>query len=153
MKPEHLFQKKKQKFTAKLKAEKPANIEKYYCLECLDISLCGKKERFATLCRSDTSSISRHKARWHKTPESHACTIVPSTAPEVKTIRIRYSKSSEQSMVNVAAVSDPSATLEETVSTVSTPVLTETLSETYLNEERQPQFEGTVDPLPSTHHQ
>ena len=139
---------KKQKFTAKLKAEKPANIEKYYCLECLDISLRGKKEeRFATLCRNDTSSISRHKARWHKTPESHTCTIVPSTAPEVKTIRIRYSKSNEQSMVNVAAISDPIATLEETV---STPVLTET-SETYLNEERQPQFEGTVDPLPSAH--
>ena len=100
------------------------------------------------LCVEVTSSISRHKARWHKTPESHACTIVPSIAPEVKTIRIRYSKSSEQSMVNVAAISDPSATLEETV---STPVLTETLSETYLNEEQQPQFEGTVDPLSSVH--
>jgi hypothetical protein len=50
------------------KAEK-ASTEKFVCLECLELSLQGKREdRFTTLCRSDQYSIKQHKERWHKLP-------------------------------------------------------------------------------------
>ena len=40
--------------------------EKYFCLECFEVCLKGRrKEYFATVCRIDTSSINRHKQRWH----------------------------------------------------------------------------------------
>ena len=69
--------------------------EKYFCLQCLEISLRGmREERFASLCRIDQSSLKRHKARWHNTEETCCCTVVPSTAAEVKALRNRYTKSS-----------------------------------------------------------
>ena len=53
-----------------------------------------REERFASLCRIDQSSLKRHKARWHNTEETCCCTVVPSTAAEVKALRNRYTKSS-----------------------------------------------------------
>jgi hypothetical protein len=64
-------------------------------MECLKLSLLGKRdEKFASLCRNDTSSIKRHKERWHKEAESSKCTIVPSNAPEIQSLRKQDSKAS-----------------------------------------------------------
>ena len=83
------------------KAEK--SREKYACIECLKLSLLGKRdEKFASLCRNDTSSIKRHKERWHKEAESSKCTIVPSNAPEIQSLRDQYSNSKASRITNTS---------------------------------------------------
>ena len=65
--------------------------EKYVCTECLKPPFLGKRdEKFASLYRSDTSSIKQHKERWHKEAESTKCTVVPSNAPEGQSLRKQY---------------------------------------------------------------
>lgn len=87
--------------------------EKFFCVQCLKMSLIGKREeRFATLCRIDESSVARHKARWHNTPESHVCTVIPSTAPEVTALRNQYGKSTS-SKATTSKVLQPKPALEE----------------------------------------
>ena len=77
---------KKQKSLATNKNVKSS--EKYVCIKCLELSLRGERdEKFASLCRSDSSSVNRHKERWHKGEESRSCTIVPSSAPEVQSMQ------------------------------------------------------------------
>ena len=67
--------------------------EKYICLECLESCLRSKREeKFASLCRTDASTIKRHKSRWHNTIETQACTVVPFASPEAKAVRERYAK-------------------------------------------------------------
>ena len=91
---------KKQKLSTKSKAEKSASATgKYFCLECLEDWLLGKKEeQFAAICRSDSSSVARHKARWHKIPESQTCTIVPSTSPKLSAVRNRCARPSNEGL-------------------------------------------------------
>ena len=103
---------KKQKLSTKSKAEKSASATgKYFCLECLEDSLLGKKEeKFAAICRGDSSSVARHKARWHKIPESQTCTIVPSTSPEVNAIRNRCARPRNEGILNVDTTSDSNTT-------------------------------------------
>ena len=74
--------------------------EKYVCTKCLELSHRGERdEKFASLCRSDSSSVNRHKERWHKGEESRSCTIVPSSAPEVQSMQkdCHKSKTPQQS--------------------------------------------------------
>lgn len=67
--------------------------KKYVCLQCLEQHLKGKQdERFTSMCRADTSSITRHKKRWHYLPDAKPCTIVPESAPEVSALRKSYDK-------------------------------------------------------------
>ena len=142
---------KKQKLPLRRKPERTASAEKYFCMQCLEISLLGKREeRFATLCRSDTYSIARHKARWHNTPEYHTCTIVPSTAPEVKALRNRYVKPNVQGMLNAAAttVSDPRKTVEESSASTSGALLEQPSMEVSINEE--PELESEVGEIEET---
>ena len=81
---------KKQKLTIS-RPEK--RNEKYACLECLESCLRGKREeKFTTLCRTDTSTIKRHKSRWHNTLDTQACTVVPFTSPKAKAVGERYAK-------------------------------------------------------------
>ena len=103
---------KKQKLSTKSKAEKSASATgKYFCLECLEDSLLGKKEeKFAAICRSDSSSVARYKARWHKIPESRTCTIVPSTSPEVNAVRNRCARPRNEGILNVGTTSDSNTT-------------------------------------------
>ena len=83
---------KRTKIEAKTKPKRA--VEKYYCMECLELYFSGKREeRFAMLCRIDVSSVNRHKNRWHTTSESCMYTVVPSTAPQVKALERRYAKS------------------------------------------------------------
>ena len=51
-------------------------------------------ERTAYVCRNDTTSIKRHKDRWHVGKDHEKCTIVPSDSAEVHKIRSKHSKSS-----------------------------------------------------------
>lgn len=65
--------------------------EKHVCLQCLELSLQGKhEERFASICRLDSSSIQRHKGRWHKLLGRKACTFVPASSPAASRIRDKY---------------------------------------------------------------
>ena len=65
--------------------------EKHVCLQCLELSLQGKhEERFTSVCRLDSSSIQRHKERWHKLLERKTCTFVPISSPAASRIRDKY---------------------------------------------------------------
>ena len=67
--------------------------EKHVCSQCLQLSLQGKhEERFSSICRLDSSSVQRHKERWHKLPERKACTFVPTSSPAACRIRDKYKK-------------------------------------------------------------
>lgn len=77
--------------------------EKFFCLECLELSLQGKgerEERFTTICRTDPSSVKRHKDRWHKLPSLQNCTIVPSTAREVRALKHKYKQEAQTSITS-----------------------------------------------------
>ena len=112
--------------------KQPKNTVKYFCLECLEISLQGKMdERCVTLSRVNTSSVNRHKMRWHNTPQTQQCTIVPSTAPEVQQLNARYGKAQKMQ----ASATKSSGRLQP----VSEPTLV--LS---LDEPRQPELEFTL---------
>ena len=91
------------------------NQEKYVCIECLKQSFLGKRDgKFASLCRSDTSSIKRHKERWHKEAESTKCTVVPSNAPEVQSLRKQYDGSKAST---ITSASKEETTVKEKPST------------------------------------
>ena len=129
---------KKQKFPSKNKPEKMP--EKYSCLQCLEISLRGKRdEKFSSLCRNDASSLNRHKARWHNTDATNACIVVPASAPEMKALRNRYAKSRA---VNIDALS----------SRPSVPISALDESSTPLNKPERPvvKISSTVEPEPSS---
>ena len=129
---------KKQKFPSKNKPEKIP--EKYSCLQCLEISLRGKRdEKFSSLCRNDPSSLNRHKARWHNTDETHVCIVVPASAPEVKALRNRYAKSRA---VNKDALS----------SRPSVPISALDESSTLPNKPERPavKISSTLEPEPSS---
>ena len=65
--------------------------EKHVCLQCMELHLQGKRdERFTSICRLDSSSIKRHKERWHNLPNNKSCSFVPSTAPEVAILADKY---------------------------------------------------------------
>lgn len=67
--------------------------EKHVCLQCMELHLQGKRdERFTSICRLDSSSIKRHKERWHNLPNSEPCTFVPSTAPDIAIIVDKYAQ-------------------------------------------------------------
>ena len=84
---------KKQKLTMPSMRRPEKKNEKYICLECLESCLRSKREeKFASLCRTDASTIKRHKSRWHNTIETQACTVVPFASPEAKAVRERYAK-------------------------------------------------------------
>ena len=71
--------------------------EKYVCLQCLEQHLKGKQdERFTSMCRADTSSITRHERRWHNLPDAEPFTIVPASAPEVSALRKSYDKTKQK---------------------------------------------------------
>ena len=80
---------KKQKLSTKSKVEKSASARgKYFCLECLEDSLLDKKEeKFAAICRSDSSSVARHKA-----------------------VRNRCARPSNEGILNVNTTSDSNTT-------------------------------------------
>lgn len=72
---------------------KSTESESYTCLQCFELHLKGKRDkRFASLCRMDTSSVKRHKERWHNLPDAKACDILPATAPEVASLKEKYAK-------------------------------------------------------------
>lgn len=59
----------------------------------MELHLQGKRdERFISMCRIDSSSIKRHKERWHNLPDNKPCCFVPSTAPEVALLADKYAK-------------------------------------------------------------
>ena len=130
-------------------------------MECLEDLLLGKKEeKFATICRSDSSSVARHNTRWHKTPESQLCAIVPSTLPELNAVRNRCARPSKEGMVNVAATSDSNTTREE--SRVSTSFCSDTSVKTCSKDQQQTELnlknkkrgkEDAVTTLPNLHAQ
>ena len=67
--------------------------KKFACIECLSLVVKGEREeRTAYLCRSDVSSINRHKRNWHTVDgkkKAKTCTIVPSDTKTVKDLKQR----------------------------------------------------------------
>ena len=74
------------------KKQKATKIEEsQICIECLEVSLKGNRDKkYTSLCRKDNSSVKRHKDRWHKGSNSSTCTIIPSSAPEIIALRKQY---------------------------------------------------------------
>ena len=67
--------------------------ESYVCLECLERSFDGQFEgKNASICRINASSIDRHKVRWHTAANNQSCTVVPSSAPDVRQLYAKYGK-------------------------------------------------------------
>ena len=73
---------KKQKVVTAAKKK----LERHICLQCLELCLQGKREE----------RIKRHKERWHSQDDNKLCTIVPSNAKEVNTLKDKYVKKNEQ---------------------------------------------------------
>lgn len=70
--------------------------------------------------------IKRHKERWHKEAELTNCTVVPSSAPEVHSLRKQYdsSKASTITSASKEETTDPSSkSIEEQTSTFSTKIM------------------------------
>ena len=89
------------------KSSKPP--EKYFCLECLELSLKGEMaERFTSLCRVDESSVKRHKERRHQQTGQRKATIVPATAKEVEWLRkklaVQWIKAKDLTHIKVPSV-------------------------------------------------
>ena len=110
----------------------------------------AKGKRGSLLYAGVIHIVSKDKARWHNTPEYYTCTIVPSTAPEVKALRNRYVKPNVQGMVNAAAttVSDPRKTVEESSASTSAALLEQPSMEVSINEE--PELESKVGEIEET---
>ena len=80
---------KKKKLASSVEEQK---IACYTCIECFLLYLDGKRaEKTTNITRNDSSSIKRHKDRWHKEKTSE-CTIVPSDAKEINEMRRKATK-------------------------------------------------------------
>lgn len=67
--------------------------DSFTCLQCFELHLKGKRDvRFTSLCRTDYSTVERHKKRWHNLPGTKLCMIVPSAAKEVASLKLKYVK-------------------------------------------------------------
>ena len=74
---------------------KKGEQQKYLCLECFEAALQRKSdEKYSQICRWDTTSVKRHKFRWHLPPKSESCTFVSSNSSEVQMLRQKYDKAS-----------------------------------------------------------
>ena len=87
----------------------------FTCLQCFELHLKGKRdERYKSVCRTDHSTVQRHKNRWHSIPGSKLCTIVPTAAKEVSSLKLKYAKQ------NVSEVTTPE---ERNTSTTSSQII------------------------------
>lgn len=146
---------KKQKLTMLSMRRPEKRNDKYVCLECLENCLRGKREeKFASLCRTDASTIKRHKSRWHNTIETQAYTVVPFASPEAKTVRERYAKieahkhaSSSKSSRTVQVLEKHSSPPVVEISAAVLPVQSECSLE---NPKEASVSQGTISSFPST---
>ena len=60
----------------------------FACLECVkEVSKGKRDEKTAYICRKDSTSINRHKTRWHSGVGNEKCTIEPANSVKVKQIK------------------------------------------------------------------
>ena len=89
------------KLTKKTTICKIASKDSFTCIQCFERCFKEKRDfKFASMCRADKSSVTRHKSRWHTLPSNIECTIVPTNSIEIDHIKQKYSFESETPVAN-----------------------------------------------------
>ena len=110
-------------------SESTNSESKFTCIECLEKCLKeNTSTKSATLCRSDSYTVSRHKERRHKPPNCSRCHVLPFNSKEVKDLRKKYLSPLNDSAEKLVGIKKSKRNFEDSSNTSSSST-TETVKE------------------------